>query len=1039
MTKKLILLILALPLFLMIILFTATSGVSLAVPIPVSKIEISGDDIIYMNMDDPDEQYQLDYMVYPTNAANKNVTVSYLPVVGADGEEETLAKFDYNAETGVLKPLAPGVAQVVITTVDGGYSDRITVVVETRELVSIDSSLPNLESVMDETLGMNKYQLEPGQSFRISNVFDPAGASNLLVRYSTSDSTVVTVDARGVISARSAGTAIITVTSRANEYISYSFAIEVKNPENQSIVIVDKDVIGYKSEGQIDMSITTEEDFELIYKVVDNDGNEITDAREYIYIEWDEDESCIKYYFADDEFYGTVNINVTLKTASGEETTVECSVTKVKLEDADKVHINFEQDAYELMYEQTNEIFFELLPANTYKDVEITITAANNDLFNFGRVTDLGDSFYSIVVTSKLIGAGDLKVTVKNNETGEITEKSVAIVVKPYKMIAEIVAEQQAFGIEGTYTIGKFNADGTLFEQYLNCTVDNIDKSFYENMKWVSSNDAVSVTDDGKIVFEEGKVVNEFVSFHAEFSYAGIKVSSQTIKIRCISNGYNVRTYEQLVNTVKDKEKIIVLQNDIVADFGFHEDKTPYAENELYEWMDSTYDVNWYINSGLEDEAKIKVLIKFQNDVYGNGHVINADNVVGRGQNIQYGETGQPILDKKVALFQGPLCFVKIAGEGSNLDSVSVAGQDNVVFAAFEGVTLNNVELIGRNIVPDENNNYNLQNLHYAGTTLEVFGDDVTLEYSRVKNGRNVIRAFGDFEDAKKVINFTIKNSVLSEGRDFIMRVGSNCFVDGNEDNTTPYLPGDDQRDDTDNVDYTVRHDYASLTDEQKAEYDAKFIKTFINIKNSVLQNPGIFAIGMDSHFSGLALANGDAFRKFAGDTDALKAWYNMAKTSYGAKLTLEGDVRMYCWKDLKTVDSSSLIEIAGNFKLGALNPQNLEFNVGQMVLDAASKNANLKNIVYNDGKINYVHAGIAFFGGGRNYGVLEDTNYAFRDYNAYEVSLREVGKPEFQLAAGNESFYFYIHDATTKGFLPEDQAAMLADNDEAYSCIYKK
>jgi hypothetical protein len=109
------------------------------------------------------------------------------------------------------------------------------------------------------------------------------------------------------------------------------------------------------------------------------------------------------------------------------------------------------------------------------------------------------------------------------------------------------------------------------------------------------------------------------------------------------------------------------------------------------------------------------------------------------------------------------------------------------------------------------------------------------------------------------------------------------------------------------------------------------------------------------------------------------------------------------------------------------------------MVRDAVKKNANLRNIIYNDGANDYVHAGIAFFGGGRNYGVLEDTNYAFQDYNAYEVSLVQVGKPELQLAAGQESFYFYIHDATTKGFLPEDQTAMLADDKEAYSCLYKK
>ena len=85
MTKKLILLILALPLFLMICLFTATSGVSLAVPISVSGIELLSDSTVYMNLDNPNEKHLVEYAVYPTNAANKDVSISYLPLEKENG------------------------------------------------------------------------------------------------------------------------------------------------------------------------------------------------------------------------------------------------------------------------------------------------------------------------------------------------------------------------------------------------------------------------------------------------------------------------------------------------------------------------------------------------------------------------------------------------------------------------------------------------------------------------------------------------------------------------------------------------------------------------------------------------------------------------------------------------------------------------------------------------------------------------------------------------------------------------------------------
>ena len=51
MNKKIILLLLILPLFLMVSLFAATRTVSLAVEVPVSGIEILGDRIVYLDLD----------------------------------------------------------------------------------------------------------------------------------------------------------------------------------------------------------------------------------------------------------------------------------------------------------------------------------------------------------------------------------------------------------------------------------------------------------------------------------------------------------------------------------------------------------------------------------------------------------------------------------------------------------------------------------------------------------------------------------------------------------------------------------------------------------------------------------------------------------------------------------------------------------------------------------------------------------------------------------------------------------------------------
>ena len=1081
MTKKLILLILALPLFLMICLFTATNGVSLAVPISVSGIELLSETTVYMDLDNPKEQHLVEYTVYPTNAANKEVTLSYLPFEDEDGGEQPLAQFEYDEETGILKPLAPGAAEVVITTVDGGYSVRFTAIVETRELVSIDSIPPNLDSTYDEALGMDKYELAPGDTFKIQNNFNPVTASNLLVRYESSNPAVATVSPRGVVQARSAGVAIITVISRANEHITCSFAIEIKNPDNQSFIIVDKDIVSAKDNGKINMSITTEEAYEIKCEVVDSEGNPIENANDFIFVRVSNDGSSVEYYFADENYYGTVLIDVTLTTASGEITTIRCTATKAEPSDEDKVHIaidDFEKGYYETFL-QKNEIIFEAISKNGYHDLSFNVEWDNNNVITDGRITSLGDSYYSLIIDPQLVGVTVITLTVTNNETGEVTVEKIPIVVKP----SRILAENTVYGIEGSYTIGKYNADGSLFRHNLSYIVnDKIGDGFYENLKWESNNDAVYVDENGTIVFVDGKDVADFVTFTAKLYYNGTEVSkSQSIKIRCVSNGYNVYSYKELLEVTR-AGKVVVLQKDIVHDFGADLEKSKNLEssnrkektvvllpnNQIYTTMKSTYDITWYKNSGMEDQANIKVLISFKDDVYGNGHVINADNVVSYGQWESYAENGQPRLTDS-AIFRGPLSFVALSDGKGQGGAVTVAAQDNVCFAAYAGVSLNNIELIGRNMDADDQGNYNLQGLHYAGTIVEVFGDNVSIEYSRVKNGRNVVRAFGDPEDSNRNIHLTVTNSVLSNGRDFIMRIGSNKFIEGslgNADTLSPYIPDSNPND---KVSYATRHEYNNYTDDEKALYDAQFIRTFVTINNSVLEDPGIFGIGVDSHFAGTALEDGDAFRQYAGDTDALLAWKDLAKTSYGVKLTLSGDVRMYCWKVLDSVDSTSLIETMNGFNLGALNSSSLAFNIPDLVRAAVSRNSNLMNAIYNpevnaevkngngtwmsiwnrdannDGvkemqQYDKVHAGIAFFGGGKNYGVLEYKNFNFYEFSKpYEISLEDAGRIELTLAAGTEDFYFVLYDSTTLNFLYEKQEEMRRDPDDGYSCLYKK
>jgi hypothetical protein len=316
-----------------------------------------------------------------------------------------------------------------------------------------------------------------------------------------------------------------------------------------------------------------------------------------------------------------------------------------------------------------------------------------------------------------------------------------------------------------------------------------------------------------------------------------------------------------------------------------------------------------------------------------------------------------------------------------------------------------------------------LGDLEYAGTTVEVLGDNVTIEYSRLMNGRTVLRVFGDIDDAEKEIHLTVRNTLIKASREFNARIGSNRFVSSDEV-ASPYLPGDN------GSDYRIKQNYGSLSDSERAAYDDAYINTFVTFENVIFEDAGIFSIGIDTHFAGEALRDGSSYL-----SGALVGWKDLAKTSYGAKITLKGDVRLYSWKPVDDIDSSTLIEntLASS---GDSLFANLKFNVREILKNAAATIESYSNILYTYEGKQYVHAGIVFFGGGKNYGVVEnrlgtDFNHTLSEYN---VTLRELeGQGYLETASGGEAFYFLVYNANST-FTYSTQIAMT----NKYECLYK-
>ena len=138
----------------------------------------------------------------------------------------------------------------------------------------------------------------------------------------------------------------------------------------------------------------------------------------------------------------------------------------------------------------------------------------------------------------------------------------------------------------------------------------------------------------------------------------------------------------------------------------------------------------------------------------------------------------------------------------------------------------------------------------------------------------------------------------------------------------------------------------------------------------------------------------------------------------------------IYNWKKIDDVDSSSLIEVKGNYPTF----QRMVFDVKSMI-ETISQNPKFSNIITKYNGFSMAHAGIVFFGGGKNYSVFEPKNGTTLYY--YSMNFNDIQRPELTFAAGDEPFYFFLYDKTSS-FSPKVQEDKLKTG-EAYECIYKK
>lgn len=139
----------------------------------------------------------------PADAADKRVSWSYTQngTIRFVSYGTTLATATFAAE-------APGESTITVTTTDGGFTATCTVTV-----IKPEQPIP----VVGVTLDQDSISLDVGDSHTLTAAVSPTYATNKNVTWSTSNSSVATVE-EGVVTAVGTGTATITVTTEEGEF-----------------------------------------------------------------------------------------------------------------------------------------------------------------------------------------------------------------------------------------------------------------------------------------------------------------------------------------------------------------------------------------------------------------------------------------------------------------------------------------------------------------------------------------------------------------------------------------------------------------------------------------------------------------------------------------------------------------------------------------------------------------------------------------------------------------------------------------------------
>lgn len=168
---------------------------ALTVRQPVTGITLNE---TYLEISESLGQYQLTYNITPSNATNKDVTWTT--------SNPTVATV---SASGLVTFVAPGKTTIIAKTVDIGTSGNLIATCEFYITVPVSGI----------TLDYDTVTVDVGDTYRLTGTIAPDTATNKNIEWTTTDATVATVNASGLITARGSGFATIMARTEDGGYV----------------------------------------------------------------------------------------------------------------------------------------------------------------------------------------------------------------------------------------------------------------------------------------------------------------------------------------------------------------------------------------------------------------------------------------------------------------------------------------------------------------------------------------------------------------------------------------------------------------------------------------------------------------------------------------------------------------------------------------------------------------------------------------------------------------------------------------------------